>query len=67
MTTAPEPDELRANLLKADPGVLVAVLAQLTGDPSVIAHGDRVLPGDRELTVLDWSVDVSPPSWAHGR
>src|SRR4051794_27751410 len=29
-------EELRANLLKADPGVLVAVLAQLTGDPSVI-------------------------------
>ncbi|MBW0016700.1 MAG: NAD(P)/FAD-dependent oxidoreductase [Mycobacterium sp.] len=30
------PDELRANLRRADPGVLVAVLAQLTGDPSVI-------------------------------
>lgn len=30
--------ELRANLLLADPGVLVAVLAQLTGDPSVIAR-----------------------------
>ena len=29
-------DELRANLLRADAGVLVAVLAQLTGDPSVI-------------------------------
>lgn len=29
-------DELRANLLKADPGVLVAVLAQLTGDGSVV-------------------------------
>lgn len=29
-------DELRANLLKADPGVLVAVLAQLTGDASVV-------------------------------
>jgi len=29
-------DELRANLVKADPGVLVAVLAQLTGDASVV-------------------------------
>jgi cation diffusion facilitator CzcD-associated flavoprotein CzcO len=36
MTTAPDPDELRANLRKADPGVLVAVLAQLTGDPAVV-------------------------------
>ncbi len=35
--TAPDPDELRDNLRQADPGVLVAVLAQLTGDPSVIA------------------------------
>ncbi|PRC44508.1 cyclohexanone monooxygenase, partial [Mycobacterium sp. ITM-2017-0098] len=31
-----DPAELRANLRKADPGVLVAVLAQLTGDLSVI-------------------------------
>lgn len=31
-----DPDELRENLRQADPGVLVAVLAQLTGDPSVI-------------------------------
>ena len=38
MTTASDPDELRANLLLADPGVLVAVLAQLTGDPSVIGR-----------------------------
>jgi 4-hydroxyacetophenone monooxygenase len=30
-----EVDELRANLRQADPGVLVAVLAQLTGDPAV--------------------------------
>lgn len=30
-----EGDELRANLRQADPGVLVAVLAQLTGDPTV--------------------------------
>ena len=30
------PDELRDKLRQADPGVLVAVLAQLTGDPSVI-------------------------------
>jgi 4-hydroxyacetophenone monooxygenase len=29
-------DELRANLCQADPGVLLAVLAQLTGDPAVI-------------------------------
>ena len=34
--TATDPQELRANLHKADAGVLVAVLAQLTGDPSVI-------------------------------
>jgi cation diffusion facilitator CzcD-associated flavoprotein CzcO len=34
---APVPrDELRTHLLPADPGVLVAVLAQLTGDPSVV-------------------------------
>jgi 4-hydroxyacetophenone monooxygenase len=32
----PDPDELRANLRQADPGVLVSVLAQLTGDLSVI-------------------------------
>jgi 4-hydroxyacetophenone monooxygenase len=32
----PDPDELGENLRQADPGVLVAVLAQLTGDPSVI-------------------------------
>jgi 4-hydroxyacetophenone monooxygenase len=31
-----DPDELRDNLRQADSGVLVAVLAQLTGDPSVI-------------------------------
>lgn len=31
-----EVDELRANLRQADPGVLVAVLAQLTGDPAVV-------------------------------
>ena len=37
--TGPAPsdrDELRDNLRRADPGVLVAVLAQLTGDPSVL-------------------------------
>lgn len=33
---ATDPDELRANLQQADPGVLVAVLAQLTGDALVI-------------------------------
>jgi cation diffusion facilitator CzcD-associated flavoprotein CzcO len=32
----PDPEELRHNLRQADPGVLVAVLAQLTGDASVI-------------------------------
>lgn len=39
--TGPDPadvDELRANLRQADPGVLVAVLAQLTGDPTVAAR-----------------------------
>ncbi|MCP3812071.1 cyclohexanone monooxygenase, partial [Mycobacteriaceae bacterium Msp059] len=33
---APDPDVLRAHLMEADPGVLVAVLAQMTGDASVI-------------------------------
>jgi 4-hydroxyacetophenone monooxygenase len=32
----PDPEELRANLRQADAGVLVAVLAQVTGDSSVI-------------------------------
>ena len=36
LTAESDSDELRANLRLADPGVLVAVLAQLTGDPSVI-------------------------------
>lgn len=31
-----DPEELRRNLQQADPGVLVAVLAQLTGDTSVV-------------------------------
>ena len=39
--TVPDLDELRDNLLQADPGVLVAVLAQLTGDPSVIDRYGR--------------------------
>src|SRR5271156_7227165 len=37
--STPDPtdvDELRENLRQADPGVLTAVLAQLTGDPGVI-------------------------------
>ncbi|OBI32479.1 FAD-binding protein [Mycolicibacter terrae] len=34
--TGLEPEELRANLRQADAGVLVAVLAQLTGDPAVV-------------------------------
>jgi 4-hydroxyacetophenone monooxygenase len=39
----PDPAELRDNLLQADPGVLVAVLAQLTGDPSVIdSYGPKI-------------------------
>ncbi|MFA5709174.1 flavin-containing monooxygenase [Mycolicibacterium sp.] len=33
--TGLDPDELRANLRLADAGVLVAVLAQITGDPAV--------------------------------
>lgn len=33
---AADPGELRDNLRQADPGVLLAALAQLTGDPSVI-------------------------------
>src|SRR5271170_2848340 len=40
---APDPDELRDNLRQADPGVLVAVLAQRTGDPSVIdSYGPKI-------------------------
>lgn len=31
-----DPDRLRSNLIQADPGVLVAVLAQLSGDPAVV-------------------------------
>lgn len=38
-----EPSELRDNLRQADPGVLLAVLAQLTGDPSVIdTHAPKI-------------------------
>jgi 4-hydroxyacetophenone monooxygenase len=41
--TAVDPEQLRANLREADPGVLVAVLAQLTGDLSVIdAFGPKI-------------------------
>ncbi|PJE06116.1 MAG: cyclohexanone monooxygenase [Mycobacterium sp.] len=41
--TPPDPDELRDNLRRADPGVLVAVLAQLTGDPAVVdTFGPRI-------------------------
>ncbi len=36
MTVTTDPEELGANLRLADPGVLVAVLAQITGDPSVV-------------------------------
>jgi 4-hydroxyacetophenone monooxygenase len=35
-TTRLDPDDLRANLRLADAGILVAVLAQLTGDPGVV-------------------------------
>ncbi|QLL05692.1 flavin-containing monooxygenase [Mycobacterium vicinigordonae] len=36
-------DELRSSLRAADPGVLVAVLAQLTGDPAVVdTFGSRI-------------------------
>ncbi len=38
------PEELRANLRQADAGVLVAVLAQLTGDPSVLDRSARRSP-----------------------
>jgi cation diffusion facilitator CzcD-associated flavoprotein CzcO len=41
VASAPEPDALRAHLMQADPGVLVAVLAQMSGDASVI---DRYAP-----------------------
>lgn len=34
--TGLDPEELRANLRQADAGVLVAVLAQLTGDPAAV-------------------------------
>ncbi|WP_431232111.1 flavin-containing monooxygenase [Mycolicibacterium psychrotolerans] len=34
--SAPDPAVLRAHLRQADPGVLVAVLAQMTGDASVV-------------------------------
>lgn len=34
--SATDPDALRAHLLEADPGVLVAVLAQMTGDVTAI-------------------------------
>ena len=40
-TATADPEEFRANLRLADPGVLVAVLAQLTGDASVV---DRFAP-----------------------
>ena len=36
LTATTDPEELRANLRMADPGVLIAVLAQLTGDLSVV-------------------------------
>lgn len=35
-STRVDPEELRANLRRADAGILVAVLAQLTGDPTVV-------------------------------
>ena len=41
-----DPDELRVNLRQADAGVLVAVLAQLTGDAGVV---DRFAPKIRHV------------------
>ena len=45
-----DPEELRANLRKADAGILVAVLAQLTGDPGV---------ADRDAAKISFTPD--PP------
>jgi 4-hydroxyacetophenone monooxygenase len=48
-------DEFRANLRQADSGVLVAVLAQLTGDPAVIdrfAHKITYLPNPPEQVAV---------------
>ena len=66
--------ELRANLEKADPGVLVAVLAQLTGDPSVIDRFESKIsyvpdPPERAgvtdpdtANLSDWPAPVPPTS-----
>jgi cation diffusion facilitator CzcD-associated flavoprotein CzcO len=41
--SAPDPAVLRAHLRQADPGVLVAVLAQMTGDASVVdRYADKI-------------------------
>jgi cation diffusion facilitator CzcD-associated flavoprotein CzcO len=38
-----DPDQLRANLVQADPGVLLAVLAQISGDPSVLDNFEALI------------------------
>ena len=53
MTIDVDPDLLRSNLERADAGVLVAVLAQLTGDPGVV---------DRFATKISFRPD--PPEQA---
>ena len=53
MTIDVDPDLLRSNLERADAGVLVAVLAQLTGDPGIV---------DRFATKISFRPD--PPEQA---
>ena len=53
MTIDVDPDLLRSNLERADAGVLVAVLAQLTGDPGIV---------DRFATKISFRPD--PPELA---
>jgi 4-hydroxyacetophenone monooxygenase len=56
-----DPGELRANLRQADPGVLLAVLAQLTGDPAVI---DRFAPKITHVPDPPEQVGVTDPETA---
>jgi 4-hydroxyacetophenone monooxygenase len=61
-TVAPvDPGEMRANLRQADPGVLLAVLAQLTGDPAVI---DRFAPRISHVPDPPEQVGVTDPETA---
>jgi 4-hydroxyacetophenone monooxygenase len=55
------PDELRDHLREADPGVLVAVLTQLTGDASVI---DRFGPAISHLPDPPERAGVTDPDTA---